>query len=90
MNYLSIRLNTLKPDISLGFDLFIKLPSKYIHYINSNDSIDTDVIDRLKTKKVRKVYIKDIEEDLYLDYLDRCLNDSFNDKNLTAQKKTSL
>lgn len=89
-NYISVRLNTIKTNLELGFNLYIKLPSKYIHYIKSSDSLDDEVKKNLKSKKIRKLFIPENEEEKYLEFLDRCLSDAMDDSSLTQEQKNQL
>jgi len=90
MGYLPIRLSTLKSDITLGFDVYLKLPHKILLYIRSDDDIEKERINNLKSKKVRKLLINDEEEVNYQGYIDRCLNEAMNDASMSIEDKSSL
>lgn len=75
MAFVPIRVGTLRPNLQLGFDLYVKVGKKNIHYVHLQDAIDASQLDRLKAKKVRKLYINDADEPKYLEYLDTSLND---------------
>lgn len=89
-SFLPIRLNTLKEKYQLSFDVYIKLPSKYLRYVNNGDTIDLTRIESLKKKKVKKLFIQDKDEDNYQQFLDQCLDDTINDKNLTSDQKADV
>ncbi len=73
MNYLPIRLNTLRPGDDVFFDVFIRVGEKQIHYIHKSEPFESDRLTKLKTKGVKKLFVKEEEEQLYLNYLDKGL-----------------
>lgn len=85
--YLPIRLSTLRPEVTLGFLLLLKVNGQFIKYIYPEDSIETHRFDNLVKRKVRKVYIQVSDEAKYQNFLDRLLLDS---ENLTVSEKTEL
>ena len=85
--FVPIRLTTLRPEVTLGFLLLLKVNGQFIKYINPEDSIETHRFNNLVQKKVRKVYIQASDEAQYQKYLDRLL---VSDENITVQEKTEL
>lgn len=75
MEYLPVRINTLRPDSVLNFDIYIPVGQRYVHYMRKTDEVDGERLKNLKSKKIRKVYIEESAEDFYLDYLDQGLDD---------------
>lgn len=75
MEYLPVRINTLRPDSQLTFDIYIPVGQRYVHYMRKTDEVDGDRLKNLKSKKIRKVFITEDCEADYLDYLDQGLND---------------
>ena len=73
-NLIPIRLNTLKPNVPLGFALLLKLNQNYIKYVNAEDGIEQHRLDNLKSKGVKKVYIESADESKYHQFLDSLLN----------------
>ena len=90
MTYLPVRLSTLKQSIPLGFDLYLQLPHKIIKYVNNDDFIENEQIVSLKSKKVRKLFINDDDENKYQEYMDRCLSDAMNDDSLDTNQKAEI
>ena len=90
MGYLPIRLSTLRPEIKLGFNVYVQLPHKVLLYARSADDIEVHRIGYLKKKKVRKLYIDDGEESQYQEYIDRCLNAAMNDENVSLDEKADI
>ena len=75
------------PKVSFGFDIYLKLTSKYIMYIRNGDDIEQERLKQLKTKKVRQMFIADSDEENYQDFLDNSLSAAATDPNLTAEDK---
>jgi HD-GYP domain-containing protein (c-di-GMP phosphodiesterase class II) len=90
MSYLPIRVSTLKSDVKLGFDVFIQLPHKVLLYARGDDDVEGHRIQYLKDKKVRKLFINDVQESNYQDYIDRCLKEAMNDSSVTIEEKADL
>jgi HD-GYP domain-containing protein (c-di-GMP phosphodiesterase class II) len=88
--YLPIRIKTLKSDVSLGFELFLQLPHKYVLYINPEDTVNQERLDSLKDKSVRKVYIKDTDEPLYQNFMDKALDHLMNKKEVDVKEKAQM
>lgn len=88
--YLPIRVKTLKSEVSLGFELFLKLPHKFVLYFNPEDAINNERLSSLKTKNVRKLFIRDIDEPLYQNFMDKVLNNLMQDKNANIKEKAQL
>lgn len=90
MNYLPVRLSTLRQSITLGFDLYLQLPHKIIKYIDNNDFIEKDQINSLKSKKVRKLLIFENDELKYQQYMDNCLSDLVSDNTMDTDTKADI
>lgn len=89
MEYLPIRIGTIRPGAPVHFDVFILVGEKYVHYIREQDPFDPDRVDRLKAKGLKKLYIPDTSEDKYLSYLDAGLDNLKSDK-VTVQEKSAI
>lgn len=68
--YYPIRLNTLRSDEKVSFDVYLKLGVKYLHYTHSQDEMEGLRLKNLKSKGVRKLFIRSEDEDTYLKYLE--------------------
>lgn len=71
MEYVPIRVSTLRGDLSIDFDAYIKIGEKFILYVRKGDSFEGARLERLKEKKLRKMFIQPDQEDLYRNYLTR-------------------
>lgn len=90
MKYVPVRLTTLKSQIPFTFDVYVKLPHKYLLYVRKGDDIESESKKRLKKKKVKKLYIEDADEEAYQTYLDKCLESYMEDPNATTEDKASF
>lgn len=89
-SYLPIRVKTLQGELTLGFDLYIKLPHKTLLYVRGEDDIEIERIERLKVKKVRKLYIVDEQEPQYQAYIDRTLDSVMQNDNISMEEKSGM
>lgn len=80
MDYVPIRVSTLRGDQQIDFDAFIKINEKYILYLRKGDSFEGDRLKRLKSKKLKKMFILPESEENYRNYLHRNIEMAY-DKN---------
>lgn len=71
MDYVPIRVSTLRGDQPIDFDAFIKINDKYILYLRKGDSFEGERLSRLKAKKLKKMFIVPESEENYRQYLHR-------------------
>ena len=74
MDYISIRVSTLRGDQKISFNTYIKINEKMVLYLKKGDSFEGDRLKKLKDKKLRKMFIVTDEEVQYIDYLDKNIN----------------
>lgn len=84
-----IRLNTLRSDEVIPFDVYVKLGQRFIHYSRSHDEMEGQRLKGLKSKGVRKLFIQSSDEDSYLEYLDQGIN-YLSDKSKDMNEKGAL
>jgi HD-GYP domain-containing protein (c-di-GMP phosphodiesterase class II) len=89
MNFVPVRIGTLRPDEAISFDIFIQIGDRHIHYIKKSDPFDGDRIIKLKSKGVKKLFIPEECENDYLNYLDAGI-DKLSDKTISAENKSAL
>lgn len=70
MDYIPIRVGTIRPEDPIHFDVYIKISDRFVHYLRTADSIDLERIKSLKKKGVTKLFIKLAQQEAYLQYLD--------------------
>ena len=74
MDFVPIRIGTLRPGHPVRFHVHVKVSDKYIHYIQAEEPFEEERIVRLKSKGVKKVFIRADEEPKYLAYLEEGLS----------------
>lgn len=89
-SFLPVRLKTLKADLSLGFQLYLQLPHKMILYAVEDSILEQSRMDALKSKKVRKLYIKDSDEKKYQEFIDKSLSHVMEDANASIEDKANV
>lgn len=77
MSYISIRMSTLRGDQKIDFNAYIKINDKMVLYLKKGDSFEGVRLQRLKDKKLRKMYIENEEENKYLTYLQRNIDSAY-------------
>lgn len=70
MDYVPVRVSTLRGDQKISFDVFIALAGKYVLYVRRGDKLDSLRLDKLKSKRLNKLYIAMSDEPLYREYLE--------------------
>lgn len=70
-DFVSIRVSTLRGDLKIEFDTYVKVAGKYILYLRKGDSFEGRRLKRLKEKKLRKMYITAEEETGYRKYMSK-------------------
>lgn len=79
-NYVSIRVSTLRGDQKIDFDAYLKIDEKWILYLRQGDSFEGSRLDRLKTKKLKKMYILTDDESKYRNYMQKNIEMAYDDK----------
>lgn len=77
MDYVSIRVSTLRGDQKIDFNAYIKINEKMILYLRRGDSFEGDRLHRLKEKKLKKMYILNEEEITYRNYLQKNIETAY-------------
>ncbi|MBO9668253.1 MAG: HDIG domain-containing protein [Bdellovibrio sp.] len=80
MDYVSIRVSTLRGDQKIEFNAYLKINDKMILYLRRGDSFEGERLKRLKDKKLRKMYILTDEEVHYRSYLQKNIDVAYDDK----------
>lgn len=80
MEFVPIRVSTLRGDQKVDFDAFVKINEKHVLYIRKGDSFEGERLTRLKAKKLKKMFIPAEEEDLYRTYLSRNIEMAYDKK----------
>ena len=78
--YVPFRVSTLRGDQKIDFNAYLKINGKYILYVRQGDSFEGNRIKKLKEKKLKQMFLRPDEEDLYRKYLERNIEAAY-DKN---------
>ena len=78
--YTPIRVATLRGDAKIPFDVYVRVAGKYIHYCRAGDSFEGVRLDRLRAKKLRKMYIKPEDDIPYQQYLEQNIDSAYDSK----------
>ncbi|OUR96625.1 hypothetical protein A9Q84_09780 [Halobacteriovorax marinus] len=90
MAYTPLRINTVKPNRELTFDLFIFFKEQYIIYANKGGEIEQEKFSKLKKQKIAKFYIDEEDEMNYQQFLDALLMETMNSETATTEEKVNL
>jgi putative nucleotidyltransferase with HDIG domain len=90
MNYVPIRLSTLRPKYDFDFNIYVSLSDKYVLYVKEGDDISGDRLQKLKEKKVRQLFIEDACEEKYQNFLDASLKGIADDDSLSDDDKAEV
>lgn len=80
MDYVSIRVSTLRGDQKIDFNAYIKINDKMVLYLRRGDSFEGERLKRLKEKKLRKMFILNDEEVHYRGYLQKNIEIAYDEK----------
>ena len=56
-DYTPIRVSTLRGDLKIPFDAYVRVAGKYILYLRKGDSFEGKRLNKLKEKKLRTMFI---------------------------------
>ncbi|MBT4761360.1 MAG: HD domain-containing protein [Bdellovibrionaceae bacterium] len=79
-NYVPIRVSTLRGELKIPFNAYVRIANKHILYCRMGDSFAGDRLAKLKKKKLKKMFILDDQETQYRDYLSQSIDMAY-DKN---------
>lgn len=88
MKFVPIRINSLIGIGPLEFDIFIKLPHKYLRYAKPGVELEDYLLSRLKSKKVRKLFINEADEIKFQGVMDSNLEKKLGDPGASLESKT--
>lgn len=80
MEYVSVRVSTLRGDQKINFNVYVKINNKHILYLRQGDSFEGLRLKRLKEKKLKKMFISSEDEAGYLDYMKRNIEMAYDQK----------
>lgn len=83
-DFLPIRVSTLRGDLKIPFDTYVQVAGKYIMYCRNGDSFEGSRLNRLKDKKIKKLYIRLDQEDPYRQYVQSSIDMAYDSKSHLA------
>ncbi len=86
MEYVPIRVSTLRGDQKIDFNLFIKIGGKQVLYIRRGDSFEGERLEKLRNKKLKKMFIIEEDELNYRNYISKNLEMAFDPKTKKSLK----
>lgn len=75
--FVPIRVSTLRGDLKIPFDVYVRVAGKHILYCRQGDSFEGQRLSRLKEKKLKKLFIITDHEGHYRSYLTESINQAF-------------
>jgi putative nucleotidyltransferase with HDIG domain len=79
-DYVPIRVSTLRGDQKISFDAYLKINEKFVHYLRKGDSFEGERLQRLKAKKLKKMFILPDDEEPYRKYLQSNIETAYDSK----------
>jgi HD-GYP domain-containing protein (c-di-GMP phosphodiesterase class II) len=76
----SIRVSTLRGDIKIPFDVYVRIAGKYIHYCRAGESFEGKRLENLRAKKLKKMFIKPDDVIPYDQYLEQSIDAAYDTK----------
>lgn len=77
MDYVSVRVSTLRGDQKINFNVFVKVNEKMILYLREGDSFEGIRLQRLKDKKLKKLFILNDDELKYRNYVQKNIEGAY-------------
>lgn len=74
MSFISIRLSTVRPGLTVPFNVYLKVSDSYVHYLHKNDDFDQIRLDALRSRGLKKFHIKEEDELNYQAFLAQLLD----------------
>src|ERR1700682_5240686 len=75
--FTAIRVATLRGDIQIPFDVYVPVAVKYILYCRAGSSFEGKRLDRLKAKKLKKMYLRPEDQIPYSQYLEQSIDQAY-------------
>lgn len=90
LNFVPIRLSTLRSSHDFDFDIYVNVGDKFVMYIKNGDDIQAERLKTLKEKKVKKLFILDSDEPKYQAFLDKALFNAAADETISVEEKADM
>lgn len=90
MDYVSIRVSTIRGDQVVDFNTYVQVDNKMILLTRKGDPFGGERLERLKSKKVRKMFIPAAEEEYYREYLAKTIEVAYQDTSVALQERAGI
>ena len=80
MDHLPIRINTLRGEDKINFNVYIKVDGKFFLYLHQGNSFEGAKLKSLKSRQLKKLYILPEDETKYMNYVRLNLESAYDDK----------
>ena len=90
MGYTPLRISTVKPHRELSFDLYVHFKENYLIYAERGAEIPEEKYSKLRKQKIAKFYITEQDEPNYQAFLDKLLEDTMKDPNVSVDEKVNV
>ena len=77
LNILPIRVSTLRGDKKIPFNAYIRVGKRHILYCRKGDSFEGERLERLKAKKLHRLFVTEPDYKLYREYLRINIEEAF-------------
>lgn len=77
LNFEPIRVNSLRGERPIPFSAYIKIGNRHILYLRKGDSFEGERLNRLKAKKLERLYILGKDREKYNKYLQDNIDEAF-------------
>ncbi len=80
----------MRGDHKIPFEAYILLDGKYVHYLRQGDSFEGHRLERLKSKKLKKLYIQTESEALYRKYVEQNIDSAYTQKDKDLKTRAEV
>ncbi len=84
----TIRLNTIRGNEEIPFDLYVAVGQRLVHYTRARDEMEDDRLRGLKKHGVKKLFIRPEDETAYLKYLELGI-ESLSNKSVSVEDRAA-
>ena len=77
IDYQPIRVSTLRGDLKIPFDVYLRIAGKFIHYCRAGDSFEGKRLEKLREKKLKTLFIRPEDEIPYAQYLEQSVESAY-------------
>lgn len=76
-DFVPIRTTTLRGDLKIPFDIYVRVAGKFILYCRAGESFEGKRLERLRAKKIRVMFVKNDDDIPYRQYLEASIDRAY-------------